>query len=75
MSNNELIDYIVKSIEGCDRLKCKYANKPDEHSKEMSKIFEGMSEAYCDIYEKLSGESYDTPSAKQKGGNKWKKLE
>lgn len=61
MRENELLDYIVKSIEGCDRLKHEYSNKSGEHSKEMSKIFEGMSEAYCDIYEKLSGESYDTP--------------
>lgn len=62
MSENEILDYIVESIEGCDRLKREYLNKPGEHSKEMSKIFEGMSEAYCDIYKKLSGESYDMPS-------------
>ena len=59
MSENELLDYIVESIEGCDRLKHEYSNKRSDHSKEMSKIFEGMAEAYCDIYEKLSGEPYD----------------
>lgn len=60
MSENELLDYIVESIEGCDKLKLEYTNKGDVHSKEMSKIFEGMSEAYCDIYQKLTGESYDS---------------
>lgn len=58
MSENELLDYVITTIEEADRLKLEYANKNDIHSKEMSKIFEGMAEAYCDIYEKLTGESY-----------------
>lgn len=58
MSENELLDYIVKSIEECDGLKHEYSNNDDVYSKGMSKFFAGMAEAYCDIYEKLSGESY-----------------
>lgn len=62
MSNNEVLDYIVESIEGCDKLKHEYANNDDVYSKGMSKFFAGMAEAYCDVYEKLSGKSYYTPS-------------
>ena len=71
MTNEELIKYLKEPIAGCD----KYKEEWSETNHDLSKIFEGMSEAYCDIYEKLSGKSYDTPSAEQKGGNKWKKLE
>lgn len=60
MTNEELIKYLEESIASCDKYKEKWA----EHNHDLSKVFEGMSEAYCDIYEKLSGESYDTPFPK-----------
>ena len=56
MTNEELIKYLEESIAGCD----KYKEEWSETNHDLSKIFEGMSEAYCDIYEKLTGESYDS---------------
>ena len=61
MDNNEFLEYIETSIRECDRLKHEYLNKNGKHFEEMSKVFEGMSEAYCDVYEKLTGEPYDLP--------------
>ena len=55
MANEELIKYLEESIVGCD----KYKEEWSETNHDLSKIFEGMSEAYCDIYEKLTGKSYD----------------
>lgn len=60
MTNEELIKYLEESIVGCD----KYKEEWSETNHDLSKIFEGMAEAYCDVYEKLTGGSYDTPSAK-----------
>lgn len=59
MTNEELIEYIKESIADCDRLKAKWRTKPNHDN--VSKIFEGMAEAYCDIYAKLTGGDYDNP--------------
>ena len=56
MANEELIKYLEESIVSCD----KYKEEWSETNHNLSKIFEGMSEAYCDIYQKLTGESYDS---------------
>jgi len=57
MTNEELIGYLKESIENCDEFKRKYA----ETNHDLSKVFEGMAEAYVDIYEKLSGQKYISP--------------
>ena len=54
MTNDELIKHCKISIKECDTLKDKYRGA-DDHFKDdhLAAIFEGMSEAYCDILNRL----------------------
>lgn len=50
MTDNELIEYCRKSIKECDAFKVEYMELKDDRT---SHIFEGMSEAYSDILNRL----------------------
>lgn len=49
MTNEELIEYLKYSIADCDKNKEEYA----ETNHDLSKVFEGMAEAYADIYKRI----------------------
>ena len=58
MTNEELINYLEQSIADCDKYKEEWA----ETNHDLSKVFEGMSEAYDDIYKRLNSAKQTCPS-------------
>ena len=65
MTNDELIKHCKISIKECDTLKDKYRGANGHFRNEhLATLFEGMSEAYCDILNRALGRDFSAEITK-----------
>ena len=56
MTNQELIEYCKQSIKDCDAFRAKHKDT----NAHLATVFEGMSEAYCDLLNRLLDRPFNT---------------